>query len=472
MKLKIGYKVVAIFLSLQFLLLVILSILYTKKGVEVLEEELEQRGRSLARYMADLCEYGVLSKNKKLLEDVAARIMLQESVAGVRIEDAQARTILQKGHCSAGAGVAEFVAQVVVPRPPGSEEEALFALEGDSGEEVVGRVHLCLSKKDAETKMARLTRFVFTLAFFSLVITGAIGVLLISHFISEPLSKLRSGVQGLSRGNLDLEVKLPPGDELADLAEAFNKMVGSLKHQIERRIQAERDMAQKRNLALLGELSAMLLHEVGNTINRFRFIRFRLSREQLSREGQEVIEIFERELKSLERFTANLSLFSKQPELKPSRVDLKTLIQSLAASMRLMDRRGIDIQVQLPDSPCMVTADQELVHHTLVNILKNAMDAVTDRGRIRINLTSAGGLARIEITDNGLGIPEEDMEEIFKPFFSTKGPLGTGLGLAIAKSFVQAHGGDITVDSRPGKTTFTVILPADYPSIPGRGTGG
>ncbi len=463
MKLGIGYKVVAIFLGLQFFLLVILSSLYARKGVQVLEQELAQRGKSMVRYMADLCEYGVLSKNPNLLEDVASRVMRQEAVVGVRIEDSESEVVVQKGQCDPGNDVAEFVAPVLVQKPT-EEEEALFALEDGVGLEEIGKVHLCLSKTDAKAKIVRLRNYVLTLAIISLMVTGAIGITLINYFISDPLSKLRSGVGSISRGNLDLEVKLRSRDELADLAEAFNQMVKSLKHQIERRINVERDMAQKRNLALLGELSAMLLHEVGNTINRFRFIRYRLSQENLSPEGQEVIEVFEKELKSLERFTTNLSLFSQKPELKLKQVDLETLIQGLAASMRLMDKKGVNIQVDLPEHPCKIIADRELIHHTLLNILKNAMDAVSEGGRVGINLLCEKGLVKIRITDNGPGIPQENLDQVFKPFFSTKGPLGTGLGLAIAKSFIQAHGGDITIESRPGKTTFTVTIPIDYPS--------
>jgi signal transduction histidine kinase len=120
-------------------------------------------------------------------------------------------------------------------------------------------------------------------------------------------------------------------------------------------------------------------------------------------------------------------------------------------------RFHFDLEAQLP----WLQADPQGIHRCLLNLLTNAIDAIDEeRGEIRLTTRTAGESILISVEDNGVGIPPEARQEIFKVFYSTKGNRGTGLGLAVTKKIVEEHGGGITVDSAPGQgSRFTIRLP-------------
>jgi len=463
MKFGIGAKIITIFLGTLLCLLVVIGFLYTQKGTFLLEQELRERGEAIAKYVAHASEYAILTWNKGLLSDIS-NVLDQRDVVGLVVMDNEGNTLIREGNTKKNENVMEITSPVIVSRSIYLENEGVFFPEDEMDPEVIGRVAIYVSRQSAIEKMNELRRYVIVLSLFTLAISGALGVMLIRINLINPLEELFKGVSRLADGDLDFRINVHTTDELAELAEAFNTMMRSLKNHIEKRIDTAQDIIQKKNLAMLGELSSMLLHEVGNTLNRFGVIRFRLSREKLSKEGKEVLEDFENELGSLERFTRNVSFFSKKPELRLEQIELKGLLQSLVSSMRLMDQKGLKFELSLPDEPCFVMADRGIISHAFANILKNSQDASAERGRVRVYVRKSNGEVHITITDYGVGIPWENLDKIFTPFFTTKGPLGTGLGLVIAKSFIEAHGGSIEVDSHPGRTSFTVVLPIAWPS--------
>ncbi|NDY43286.1 HAMP domain-containing protein [Dissulfurirhabdus thermomarina] len=461
MRPNLGFKIILVFLTSQFVLLAVLGFLYARRGVELLEEELVERGRSIAHYLAHASVEGVLRKDPDLLQTPVIGALIQRDVVGVRIEDLNGTALVDVGDTHDAPGVTLFEAVVQERKAHADAETELYLLGIEDWSKDVGRVQVYVSRKAIRAKMGELKLYILLLSLVGLAVTGTLGIWLIRLFVSGPVGALAEGVRRISGGDLDTRVVLRSNDELADLARAFNGMVRSLRRQITERVAMASRAAQRRNLVILGELSAMLLHEVGNTLNRFGVIRYRLSQETLSPQGEEALEEFERELGSLDRFTRNVSLFSRKPEVKLVPVDLAALVQTLVASMRLMDPKGVDFQVELPRGEgCTALLDEELVRHALLNLVKNAVDAVAPGGRVEVRLQEAGGNWEIRISDNGPGIPPDRLEDVFTPFFSTKGPEGTGLGLAIARSFIEAHGGRLTVESRPGRTTFTVRLPA------------
>lgn len=146
------------------------------------------------------------------------------------------------------------------------------------------------------------------------------------------------------------------------------------------------------------------------------------------------------------------------PDLKIFAV--KKLLDRVANLMREEVKRSmVAINVAVQPRDLELTADQELVEQILINILKNAIQALKDRGGAKIDLTSridARGRVIIQVTDNGCGIPEELQDKIFIPFFTTKED-GSGVGLSLSRQIVRLHHGSISVTSVPGEeTTFTL----------------
>lgn len=156
---------------------------------------------------------------------------------------------------------------------------------------------------------------------------------------------------------------------------------------------------------------------------------------------------------------------SREPSLED--VDLNRLLREIGERYRALLKGRMEILLNLDDEPVQARLDPRQIEEALSNIIENAVEAVPDRGTIKISSTvvfSPGRKSRrtveIEIEDNGRGIPEDKLEEIFKPYFTTKKD-GSGIGLPIARRIIEIHGGRIEVQSRMGAgTRFAVYLPA------------
>src|SRR3990172_7875353 len=146
------------------------------------------------------------------------------------------------------------------------------------------------------------------------------------------------------------------------------------------------------------------------------------------------------------------------------RHDLKETIESSVRLTEYLARKAnVAIKLALPRTPVMVTYDAQQIEQVLMNLISNAIQAIKKGGAVRINLSEAAGAVAIAVQDNGIGIPEKNLQRIFDPFFTTKPEgEGTGLGLSVSFGIVARHRGRIEVESKPGLgTTFTVLLPVD-----------
>jgi signal transduction histidine kinase len=126
---------------------------------------------------------------------------------------------------------------------------------------------------------------------------------------------------------------------------------------------------------------------------------------------------------------------------------------------------GVQTRVELPDSLQRVWADPDRLEQVLVNLVNNAIDAMSGAGELRIGARVQGDRVLLSVADTGEGIPEENLKRIFDPFFSTKPGKGTGLGLSISYGIVRDHGGSVWVESQPGEgSTFFISLPTEVES--------
>jgi len=227
--------------------------------------------------------------------------------------------------------------------------------------------------------------------------------------------------------------------------------------------------------AAVGEMSAGLAHEINNplaTIDTLQtWIRDLTEGGAVDEEARkEVVESARKIGEQVERcktITQGLLKFSRRIESKPEELDLNLLLGELTTMARTRARvEGVTLQADLRPVPSIVSSPSHL-QQVFVNLVNNAIDAVAGKGdgTVLIRSRPEGDGVRVEVTDNGCGIPTEHMSRIFLPFFTTK-PVGkgTGLGLAICYGLVHDLGGTIHVDSSVGVgTTFTVSLPLKAP---------
>jgi signal transduction histidine kinase len=280
--------------------------------------------------------------------------------------------------------------------------------------------------------------------------------------VTRPVEQLAQAAQEVAAGNWNAQVEVAGNDELAELAESFNRMTAELLQQKERLLQAERVAAWR-------ELARRLAHELKNPL-----FPLQLTVENLVRARQQTPEQFEEvfressrtllaEISNLKGIIARFSEFSKMPQPQLQQVQVNDVVRGVAclfqAQLDAPGRAKITCTLQLDPHLQPVAADAELLHRAISNLVLNAMEAMAQGGELTLRTRNQEGKVMIEVADTGSGMTAEERERLFTPYYTSK-PHGTGLGLAIVQSVVSDHGGRIHVRSEPGHgTTFVIELP-------------
>lgn len=240
--------------------------------------------------------------------------------------------------------------------------------------------------------------------------------------------------------------------------EGEHKFTGIL-HDLSARVQIEAQLREQASLARLGEMAAVIAHEVRNPLAGVRGA-IQVIGTRLPKDGTDaamVKEIVSR-IDALNGLMQDLLLFARPPQPKPVVVDVATVVAS-TADLIASDPALRDVQVSIEGAAPRILADAELLKIVFVNLLVNAAHAMQGRGRIRVSITSEADTCHVAVADEGPGIPAESLERIFVPFYTTKSR-GSGLGLPTAKRIVEAHRGRITITCpAAGGTIVTVQLP-------------
>jgi signal transduction histidine kinase len=234
-------------------------------------------------------------------------------------------------------------------------------------------------------------------------------------------------------------------------------------------------LVQAERLAAVGQTIAALSHHIKNILQGLRsggdILKMGLSGkdEVLLQQGWKIIEKNQGKVYDL---VMDMLSYSKEREPAVEPTDLGQVAADVVELLApRAQERGVALELVPPEPLGRVPCDPEGIHRALLNIVGNALDAVEDveapRARVRLTRSDDGAWARLEVEDNGVGIPPDKVNEVFRPFVSTKGSRGTGLGLAVSRKILREHGGDIEVRSAPGQgSTFTLLLPLGTPPAP------
>jgi signal transduction histidine kinase len=302
----------------------------------------------------------------------------------------------------------------------------------------------------------------------SLVAAGAMIAVFFTVVIGRRLDALTDTMSRVESGDLSVRVEDTGDDELGRLGKSFNAMVEHLAEA--RRWLEDRHAEQMRraqSLASLGTMAAGIAHEINNPIAGMQNCVRRLLRgNQDEPERIQYLQMLREGLERIGRTVGQLLNFAREskPLVAPARLT-PVLERCLRLLEHEMTARGItpvlDVNAALPG----LLADRHQLQQVFLNILKNAIEAMPDGGRLMVSAHVAerkgGRCLEVGIADTGSGIPAENLSRIFEPFFTTKDTgRGTGLGLSVSYGIVRAHGGLIDVESEVGKgTRVTVVLP-------------
>jgi signal transduction histidine kinase len=224
-----------------------------------------------------------------------------------------------------------------------------------------------------------------------------------------------------------------------------------------------RDLIQAEKMATVGQVSAWIAHQIRNSLGRILMSASALRPDHdATASRQQAHHDLTSSIAEMDRIVSDLLDYSRTLSLHPTRINLNTALDDLLNSLAgggLNGHHNIE-RVFDPDLP-PVQIDVFKMEQALGNVLKNAIQAMPDRGALRVETRRGPGERQVTVAvrDSGPGILRENLQEVFRPFFTTK-PGGTGLGLAIASRIVEAHGGRVMVESAEGRgTTFTFVLP-------------
>jgi PAS domain S-box-containing protein len=237
------------------------------------------------------------------------------------------------------------------------------------------------------------------------------------------------------------------------------KFTGIL-HDLSARVRIEEQLREQTSLARLGEMAAVIAHEVKNPLAGVRGA-IQVIGTRLPKDGKDALivkEIVSR-IDTLNELMKDLLLFARPPQPKPASIDVGTLVTA-TAELLCSDPALRDVRVRVDGTVPRIMADPDLLKIVFVNLLVNGAHAMKGQGTIWVSLTSMADACRIAFADEGPGIPSDVREKIFMPFFTTKSR-GSGLGLPTAKRLVEAHRGEISIACpTAGGTIVTVELPA------------
>ena len=332
-------------------------------------------------------------------------------------------------------------------------------------QEIIGILYVgLLEEKYLDVKRNTIQIFL-AITFMGALISVAFSYI-ISRRISGSINKLASASKELAQGNLNTKVEITSNDELQDLANNFNLMALKLKERDEKLKEFTRTkIMESEKLALVGQLSANVAHELNNPLQGIiAYSHLLLEKMQCENAGKESVQKIVIQANRCRDIIRGLLDFSRQRKPQKTLCDINSVLQeciSLLENQALFHNIKIikDFDIDRP----MVIIDPSQIERVFMNLIINASEAMDGNGQLTLvtRFDSATNFLEVEFTDTGHGIADENMMKIFDPFFTTKETgHGVGLGLAISYGIVKEHRGTISVESELGKgTTFVVSLP-------------
>jgi len=221
-------------------------------------------------------------------------------------------------------------------------------------------------------------------------------------------------------------------------------------------------LSKQQHLATIGQIAASIAHDIRNPLTSIQGFIQLIERQERRESYQEYYKIIRSEITRIDSLIREVLVLSKSHTMDLDdwvEVDLADLLQRLVTLMEPDSiNSNIQVEINLEAAP-VVMGSEEKLHQVFMNMIRNSFEAVVSNGAIRITLGERNGEAVVRIRDTGTGIPENKLEYLFTPFFTTKEE-GTGLGLSICQSIIKAHGGDIQARNVPGGgAEFRVSLP-------------
>ena len=300
----------------------------------------------------------------------------------------------------------------------------------------------------------------------SALVPNLILVLLVVRTITRPLQRITLAAVKVADGNYGTEVEGRQGnDEIGLLATSFNEMSRKMAGDIEHLQKLNEQLFRTEKLASMGTLAAGVAHEVNNPLASISsLIQILQTNNSLDETTLEQLRLIQTQIMRISQVTKDMMDFARVRPAAKAGYDVNEILET---SLRLatFDKafQKIRIERKFAPAPLRIFADSDQLQQVFLNLFLNSRDAMPVGGTLRITTTRRVNECEIEIADTGSGILDQDVNQIFDPFYTTKpAGKGTGLGLAVCYGIITAHGGTIEVSQDSYfKTKFTISIPAD-----------
>jgi len=331
-----------------------------------------------------------------------------------------------------------------------------------------GSIKIGLSLEETRKEM-RETRLMLLLIGSVGLLIGVLGALLLAKRITGPLKKLVEATVKISKGHFSQRINITSQDEIGNLARSFNKMSRQLLQARKKEEAANQKLIQAEKLASIGRISAGIAHEIRNPLTSVKLnIQKLMQSDNLDEVEKEHLNISQEGIKYMEKSIKDLLDFTRASELELARFSIEQILEesvkTLADSLAL---KKVTLKKNFQDELPQVLVDGDKLRQVFLNILRNAYEAVDEGGEITISLSllkeRTRKIIKVEIFDNGCGIPNKEKDVIFELFYTTK-TTGIGLGLAIARKIIEQHNGSIQLSENAKKgTSFEILIPVEAP---------
>ncbi|UCG78037.1 MAG: HAMP domain-containing protein [Nitrospirota bacterium] len=366
-----------------------------------------------------------------------------------------------------------------------------------------------------EERLWRLKKYIYLITAI-MVFTGIAGALFVSNYLTTPLKKLKSKMLNIQSGELDVEVeneklvkcwerldcdkkdcpsygklrcwatagtfchgevqgefaqkigdcrkcvvyKESCGDEITELVEVFNQMVKDLNYNLKELEKANDERSRMERLSALGEMATTVAHETKNPLNAIRIAASYLKNNFEGEILSEFLSIIEEEVKRLNDISSNFLSFSRPAPLKMKTCDLNAIVRPTVELIRQeATEKNVEIVMLTDENLPVVNCDLARIKQAILNLLINALDISREGDTITVTTEYEGPDVTISIKDTGPGMAADEVEKIFKPFYTTK-TRGSGLGLAIVERIIKEHNGEIDVRTASNEgAEFIITLP-------------
>jgi two-component system, NtrC family, sensor kinase len=321
-----------------------------------------------------------------------------------------------------------------------------------------------------------------------LILISLLGTFIFSYLVTSPIKDISQiaenlNMQSIREKNVMFASRYPsragrlmktlPGDEIDILVAKFNEMVFRLQQAYDELEVAQRKLVQSEKLASIGSLAAGVAHEVNNPLAGIMNCIARMKKNPENRkEAEKYLDLMEEATGKMETVIKNLLNFARKPDNSKTAIIIEPVVENaLALASHRLKKNNIRITFDNHAEQRYFRANANQLEQVLLNLFINSADAIEEMMEKQPNLSGKlivcsrpldeGRRLLIEITDNGIGIPDENMNKILDPFFTTKAVgKGTGLGLSVSMNIIQEHGGDMEIVSQFRKgTTVRIILP-------------